>query len=109
MSNANDRRALLSKLATELGMTIADFDIHEARAPKRNWFDTLNGALTSEGLVESYPHAQAPLAYGETSRYYIGEGEDTRVVILYRDSAGRYERPVHYHTFRNSSHATCKK
>jgi hypothetical protein len=64
---------------------------------KRNWFETLNQALESEKLIEGWPFG-TNVGYGETARVYYDEGKHTRVVIVFRDTDGRYERPVHYIT-----------
>jgi len=59
---------------------------------KQNWFDTLNAALESEGLLETWDCLWSGIDYGETRRYYT----DDEVVIIYRENDGRYERPIHY-------------
>jgi hypothetical protein len=59
---------------------------------KRNWFDTLNQALESENLVDSYPLG-LNIGYGEHVLYTTDDGEH---VTIYRESDGRYERPIHY-------------
>lgn len=58
---------------------------------KQNWFETLNAALESEGLVDQWPLGTC-LAYGETKRVTT----DTRLISVTRETDGRYERPVHY-------------
>lgn len=63
----------------------------------RNWFNTLNEALESEGLVESWDCCWSPISRGETRSYTVADG--TRYghfVSVYRAEDGRYERPVHY-------------
>lgn len=59
----------------------------------RNWFPTLNDALEAEGLVDRWP-VGLNLTYDQTLSFSAG-GE---WITVYRDSAGRYERPVHYAT-----------
>ena len=62
----------------------------------KNWFDTLNQALESEGLVESFPLGRN-IGYGETLEYTFQDGSRYgRLVSIFRDMDGRYERPVHY-------------
>ena len=63
----------------------------------RNWFDTLNAALESEDLLESWDCTSPAIGYGETRSWTWQDG--TRYghyVTIYRDEQGRYERPVHY-------------
>ncbi len=63
---------------------------------KKNWFPTLNEALESERLVESWPITLS-VAYGETKTYTFDDGtKHGHFVSVYRDETGRYERPVHY-------------
>lgn len=59
---------------------------------KRNWFDTLNGALEAEGLIDEWPVGKN-MQYGETVRF---DTEDGRHVSIYRSDRGTYERPVVY-------------
>lgn len=59
----------------------------------RNWFPTLNDALDSEGLYLFWPLG-VNINYGETVSLSAGG----RWISIYRDEAGRYERPVHYAT-----------
>jgi hypothetical protein len=56
-----------------------------------NYFDTLNQALESEGLVDQWITG-TNINYGETVQVNTGE----RLISVYRKSNGRYERPVHY-------------
>lgn len=64
--------------------------------PKQNWFNSLNEALASEGLVDLWPGR--PVAYGENVRIHVEDGSRFgRVISIYRnDQTGRYERPVTY-------------
>lgn len=59
----------------------------------KNWFPTLNDALAAEGLVDSWPEG-VNLGYSETARV-VRSGT---FFTVYRDSDGRYERPIHYAT-----------
>ena len=56
------------------------------------YFNTLNEALASEGLLHTLDTSTNSLYYGETMRYFY----DDIVVIVSRVSGGKYERPVHY-------------
>lgn len=61
-----------------------------------NHFNTLNEALESEGLLESYPIG-LNIAYGQTIDYTIDDGSKYGYyVTITRFNDGRYERPVHY-------------
>jgi len=60
----------------------------------QNYFDTLNAALDSEGLIDIWPIA-ASVPYGAT----IGFANNGRWISIYRDGVtGLYERPIHYAT-----------
>lgn len=59
----------------------------------QNWFDTLNDALDAEALTEMWPLG-VNVPYDTT----IGLASGGRWISVTRDSAGRYERPVHYVT-----------
>ena len=59
----------------------------------KNWFATLNDALDSEGLVHLWP-VGVNLGYDES----VGLASGGRWISVFRDSGGRYERPVHYAT-----------
>ena len=62
-----------------------------------NWFNTLNEALQSEGLLNSWDISYAPIGYGECFRYTFDNGtRHGHLVSIYRETDGRYERPVHY-------------
>lgn len=65
----------------------------------RNWFPTLNDALEAEGLVDHWPMG-LNINYGETADC-VRAG---KFITVYRDDAGRYERPVHYATKREDTH-----
>ena len=59
----------------------------------RNWFETLNDALEAEGLLDLWP-VGLNITYDET----VSFAARGRWISVYRDTAGRYERPVHYAT-----------
>ena len=59
------------------------------------YFDTLNAALASEGLLDAWPiYASLTVPYGAT----VGLTHSGRWISVYRNEQGRYERPVHYAT-----------
>ena len=59
-----------------------------------NYFETLNDALDSEGLIDRWP-ITASVPYGAT----VGLAHAGRWISIYRDGVtGLYERPVHYAT-----------
>ena len=60
---------------------------------RQNYFDTLNAALASEGLIDLWP-VTASVPYGAT----VGLAAQGRWLSIYRGETGRYERPVHYAT-----------
>jgi hypothetical protein len=64
------------------------------RKVKQNWFLTLNEALQSEDLVNLWPFG-LNIGYGETARFTTDCG---RLISVYRETDGLYERPVHYKT-----------
>ena len=62
-----------------------------------NYFETLNQALQSEGLLETWQVHFAAIAYGCTFNYTVEDGTKYgHFVSIYRDETGRYERPIHY-------------
>ena len=61
------------------------------------WFDTLNEALESEKLVELWPLG-LNINYGQTVQAYVTDKRKTRLISVYRDERGLYERPIHYIT-----------
>jgi len=66
------------------------------RTTEKNWFNTLNEALQSEGLVESWNYLNG-ISYGQTAQYCFENGSKYgHFVSIYRDERGMYERPVHY-------------
>lgn len=65
---------------------------------KSNWFNTLNDALESENLVESWEINFSGIAYGQNFSYNFNDNGELRHVSIFRENDGRYERPVHYLT-----------
>lgn len=65
---------------------------------KQNWFNTLNEALESEGLLDTWDISMGSIGYGESARYVAMVRGDKRFITIYRETDGRYERPVHYLT-----------
>lgn len=65
------------------------------RESGKNWFDTLNEALESEGLLELWPLGRN-IAYGETSALTVEHNGEYRYISVYRSEMGRYERPIAY-------------
>ena len=64
---------------------------------KKNWFGTLNEALDSEGLLDTWPISKSGLSYGEYFSYTYDDGSKYgHYVSVYRSEDGLYERPVHY-------------
>ena len=60
----------------------------------KNYFETLNDALDSEGLIDRWP-ITAIVPYGATVALAIAG----RWISIYRDGVtGLYERPIHYST-----------
>ena len=64
---------------------------------KQNRFQTLNQALESEGLLESWDVTFPGLSYGQTFSYTYENGTKYgHYVSIHRFDDGTYERPVHY-------------
>lgn len=59
----------------------------------KNWFNTLNDALSSENLIELWPIG-TNINYDET----VAITSHNTYISVHRDARGMYERPVHYHT-----------
>jgi len=57
----------------------------------QNWFETLYAALASEGLIDTWPLG-CNIGYGENVRVHT----DDKLISIFRNTDGRYERPVHY-------------
>lgn len=64
---------------------------------KQNRFQTLNEALDSEGLLDSWKLHFLPLNYGQTFNYTFEDGSKYGYYVsIHRFEDGTYERPVHY-------------
>jgi hypothetical protein len=61
---------------------------------KETWFDTLREALQSEGLEDLWTMG-LNVSYDENVRILTDCG---RLISVFRNNNGRYERPVHYST-----------
>ena len=62
-----------------------------------NWFNTLNEALESENLLHTWGIENSAISYGETYGYTYQDGSrHGHYISIYRETDGRYERPVHY-------------
>jgi len=69
----------------------------EQAMSKKNWFQTLNEALEAENLLEAWDISFAPIYQDQTFSWTWDNGSKRgHYISVYRDSAGRYERPVHY-------------
>jgi hypothetical protein len=67
------------------------------KTSKPNWFPTLNAALESEGLLDSWNLTTPPMQYGSMVSYTFDDGSRYgHFVSVYRETDGMYERPVHY-------------
>ena len=67
------------------------------RQAQPNWFPTLNAALEAEGLLEAWDCTFPPIPYGGTHAFTWYDGSNNgRWVSIYRETNGKYERPVHY-------------
>ncbi len=64
---------------------------------KANWFETLNDALESELLTELWPLG-SNIGYGETVQHIVEDGRDLRLISVYRNENGMYERVITYVT-----------
>lgn len=63
----------------------------------QNWFQTLNDALASEGLVDAWEIHFSPIARDTTFSWTWDDGSKYGYYVsVYRDNRGFYERPVHY-------------
>ncbi len=67
------------------------------KAYKQNHFPTLNAALESEGLEETWDISYGGLKYGETFSYTYDDGTRYGLFVsIYRFEDGLYERPISY-------------
>lgn len=64
---------------------------------KTNHFNTLNDALKSELLLESWDISFRPIEHGQTFSYTFEDGSKYGYYVsIHRFETGKYERPVHY-------------
>lgn len=64
---------------------------------KQNRFQTLNEALASEGLLETWDVNYPPIQYNSTFSYTFADGTKYgHLISITRFDDGKYERPVHY-------------
>jgi len=64
---------------------------------KQNYFPTLNAALESEGLIDTWGETSRAIVYGETRSWTFQDGsKNGHYISVYRSEGGLYERPVHY-------------
>lgn len=62
-----------------------------------NWFHTLNDALNSEGLIESWGITNQAIGYNETVSWTWDNGTKYgHYISIYRNDSGMYERPISY-------------
>ena len=64
---------------------------------KQNFFPTLNAALLSENLIDYWPLG-SNIQYGETVQHIVDTPTGSKLISVYRNEVGNYERPIHYHT-----------
>ena len=64
---------------------------------RKNWFDTLNESLESEQLVDLWPLG-SNIGYGETVQHIVEDGKNLRLISVYRNDNGMYERAISYIT-----------
>lgn len=63
----------------------------------QNWFNTLNEALESENLLDAWDITMEPISYGENRSWTWDNGSKYgHYITIFRETDGRYERPVHY-------------
>jgi hypothetical protein len=67
------------------------------RTVKQNWFETLNESLASEQMVDLWPLG-TNVGYGENVRVIVSDNGKMRLLSVYRETDGRYERVVTYLT-----------
>lgn len=61
------------------------------------WFETLNEALDSEGLLGTWKVHFSGIPYNFRYNYIFEDGSEYgHYVSIYRAEDGRYERPIHY-------------
>lgn len=91
---------LIERARKHVKQEIEEADSHKPyykkREVKQNWFPTLNDALESENLIETWDINYAGIAYGENFRYTTMVNNRMHHVSIFRETNGMYERPVHY-------------
>ena len=70
---------------------------------KKNYFNTLNEALQAEGLIEYWPLG-SNIQYSETVQHVVSTPTGSKLISVYRDERGLYERPIHYLTSTGKYH-----
>ena len=65
--------------------------------PKQNWFQTLNASLESENLVNLWPLG-SNINYNQTVQHIVEDGDFYRLISVYRNENGLYERAITYIT-----------
>ena len=64
---------------------------------KQNRFPTLNSALESEGLLDTWEWTFPPMNYGSTYSYTYDNGTKYGLFVsIHRFEDGSYERPISY-------------
>lgn len=64
---------------------------------KQNRFQTLNEALNSEGLIETWDMSWREILHGRTVGYIYEDGSKYGYYVsIHRFEDGSYEHPVHY-------------
>ena len=62
-----------------------------------SYYNTLNDALESVGLLHTWDISNPPIGYNEYFSYtYDDDSKYGRFVSIYRNEQGKYETPVHY-------------
>lgn len=64
---------------------------------KQNWFNSLNETLESEGLIHLWD-IYKNISYDETVSDIVQDGKNYRLISIYRNNNGMYERPISYIT-----------
>jgi hypothetical protein len=64
---------------------------------QHNWFETLNSSLESENLIDLWPIG-SNINYNQTVQHIVADDQFYRLISVYRDNNGRYERPISYIT-----------
>lgn len=63
----------------------------------QTWFNTLNEALLSEGLLDAWDPAFRGIEYGSNFSWTWDDGSRYgHQISIYRNTSGMYERLIHY-------------